>query len=97
MMWAAYPGGDLIEAGLAEFAAGTVSDGSLLVSIILPRLRAHGLALEPRAEALAAPHEKLYARVADRAGDGAHSAYNALIRRATSFCAALDRDRDGAS
>jgi len=58
---------------------------------VLPRLRAHGLVLGPRASSLEHPHEQLYARVAARAGDGAHSAYNALIRRATSFCAALDR------
>jgi hypothetical protein len=91
MSWDAYPGGDILGPGLEAFAAGTVTDGSLLVSIVLPRLRAHGLALNARSAQLDHPHEQLYARVAARSGDGAHSAYNALIRRATSFCAALDR------
>jgi hypothetical protein len=89
--WDAYPGGDILDPGLDAYAKGEVSDGSLLVSIVLPRLRIHGWALEPRAPALESPHEKLYARLAERVGDGAHSAYNALIRRATSFCAAVDR------
>ena len=91
MNWDAYPGGDIVGPGLDAFAEGTVTDGSLLVSIVLPRLRAHGLCLNPRALTLERPHEQLYARIAERCGDGAHSAYNALIRRATSFCAALDR------
>ena len=93
MTWEAYPGGELLADGLRAYATGVVTDGSLLVSIVRARLRWHGLAMEERVPALEHAHERLYARLAERSGDGAHSAYNALIRRATSFCAALDSAR----
>lgn len=89
--WPAYPGGDLISAGLAAYSLGLVTDESLVVSIIRPRLLRHGLALEDQPALRASPNEQLYRRLEERRGNGAHSAYNALLRRATSFCAALDR------
>jgi len=90
MNWLAYPGGELIGPGLEAFARGQVTDESLLVCIVLPRLRRHGLALDAAAIDPELANAALYERVAARAADGAHAAYNALIRRATRFCNALD-------
>lgn len=90
MSYEALPGGELIGPGLADYASGRVTEAALLVSIVRPRLLVHGLAREARSATLEDSNAKLYALVAARTGDGAHSAYNALIRRATSFCAALD-------
>jgi hypothetical protein len=82
---------DLADVVAMRLTASALRDAFAAIRSELPRLRVHGLALGPRAPGLEHPHEALYARVSARAGDGAHSAYNALIRRATSFCAALDR------
>jgi len=38
---------------------------------------------------IASPEHKLYARLAEEKANGAHSAYNALIRRLVSFERAL--------
>ena len=80
------PGADLVEQGLADLAVGRDSIPALLVSIGAPRLRRLGLALPAP---LARPEERLYLRLAERAGDGAHSQYNALVRRLVSFERAL--------
>lgn len=76
------PGAELIEQGIVDLAAGAVTSESLLVSIGAPRLRALGWSLPtvlPNAE------ERLYAVLSAQHGDGAHSRYNALIRRLVSF------------
>lgn len=76
------PGADLIEAGIADLARGAVTVEALLVSIGAPRLRALGWNLPatlPNAE------ERLYEQLSASHGDGAHSRYNALVRRLVSF------------
>jgi hypothetical protein len=76
------PGSELIETGLADLTAGLVTIESLLVSIAAPGLRDVGLAIDhPIADA----ELRLYALLSDRDGAGAHSHYNALLRRVTSF------------
>lgn len=75
------PGAELIEAGLADLAAGRESEAALLVSIGAPRLRRLGLAVP---EAIAEPEKKLYALLSRANPDSAHSRYNALIRRLVS-------------
>jgi hypothetical protein len=75
MIHASLPGGELIFEGLESTAA-------LLASIGAPRLRQLGFVVDTpfdRAE------ERLYALLASEFGDGAHSRYNALIRRLVSF------------
>jgi hypothetical protein len=79
---AALPGAEMIRRGIADLAAGRTSAEALLVSIGAPRLRSLGIDV-PRS--LASPEHKLYLRLAEERGDGAHSAYNALIRRLVSF------------
>jgi hypothetical protein len=90
------PGADLITAGLADLARGVESGPALLVSIGAPRLEALGVQVE---RALPDAERRLYEQLRRRDSDGAHSRYNALIRRLVSFeralaCARLaDRDR----
>jgi len=78
----AFPGGDLIERGIADLSAGEETTESLLVSIGAFRLGSMGIALPSPIES---PEHKLYLLLARETGDGAHSAYNALIRRLVSF------------
>jgi hypothetical protein len=69
------PGADLIEAGLADLANGTESDESLLVSMAAARLRSLGFDVPaPFADA----ELRLYRRLAERHGAGAHAQDNAL-------------------
>lgn len=78
----ALPGADLIREGLRDLAAGVESVPALLVLIGAPRLRRIGLDV-PDTEDF--PEDRLYAQLAAVHGDGAHSQYNALIRRLVSF------------
>ena len=81
------PGAELIETGCADLEAGTVSVESLLVSIAAPALRDVGLAIEhPIADA----EMRLYALLSARDGAAAHSRYNALLRRVSSYRRAVD-------
>jgi hypothetical protein len=81
------PGGDLVARGLRDLEQGRLTDEALLVSIAAPRLRDAGLAVPaplPDAE------HRLYERLARTDPDSAHSRYNALLRRLTSFESALE-------
>ena len=82
MITARLPGADLIEAGLANLAAGVVTIESLLVSIAAPGLRDAGLVID---QPIADAELQLYALLSARDGAAAHSKYNALLRRVTSF------------
>lgn len=72
----------MVDRGLADLAAGLVTIESLLVSIAAPGLRAVGCAV---AEGLPDAELRLYALLSERHGLAAHSRYNALLRRVTSF------------
>jgi hypothetical protein len=76
------PGGSLVKQGAEDLDAQRESAEALLVSIGAPRLQSVGIEL---ALPIASPEHKLYALLANEKGDGAHSAYNALIRRLVSF------------
>ena len=78
------PGGDMIDAGLADLAAGTVSPASLAVSLAAPRLRREGVPLsiesvQPDAE------DRLYELLSATAGDLAHARYAAHLEQIASF------------
>jgi hypothetical protein len=81
-MHSALPGGDLIDAGIADLARGVESIAALLVSIGAPRLRQLGFDL-PRA--IEEPEHRLYLLLASENSDAAHSRYNALVARLVSF------------
>ncbi len=76
------PGADLIREGLSDLANGLESVEAMLVLVGGPRLRRLGLEVP---DSLDYPENRLYALLADVHGDGAHSKYNALIRRLASF------------
>lgn len=78
----ALPGADLVRRGVADLDAGLESAEALLVSIGAPRLRTIGIEVPTP---VATPEHRLYQQLAREKGDGAHSAYNALIRRLVSF------------
>ena len=86
------PGQELIEQGLADLAARKVTDCSLLVLIAAPRLRRLGIRVPQRRSRVPCEH-RLYSRLEQRLGTGAHSYYNSLIRRSVSFARALEREQ----
>jgi hypothetical protein len=79
----ALPGGDWIDAGLADLARRVESIPALLVAIGAPRLRDLGLAIPD--VGIPDPEMRLYAALAASDPDSAHSRYNALVRRLVSF------------
>jgi hypothetical protein len=83
MTFAALPGWELVEPGLADHARGVESVPALLVAIGAPRLRRLGLPVE--GPDVAAPEHRLYALLSAEDPDSAHSRYNALVRRLVSF------------
>jgi hypothetical protein len=76
------PGADLIERGVHDLAHGVESAEALLVSIGAHRLGQLGIQL---ASPLPSPEHRLYELLRAEDADGAHSRYNALIRRLVSF------------
>jgi hypothetical protein len=86
------PGGELVQEGLADLAAGRETDCSLLVQIAAPRLRRLGFSIPGPATSLPCEHA-LYDRLETRLGSAAHSYYNSLIRRIVSFARALEREQ----
>lgn len=78
----ALPGAEIVARGLDDLARHEVTTEALLVSIGAPRLRMLGWAVnQPIADA----EHVLFERLRAEHGDGAHSRYNALVRRLVSF------------
>ncbi len=76
------PGGELVDAGLADLAAGKTTREALAVSLAAPRLRREGVPVtvcEPD------PERRLYELLAQTEGDLAHARYGAYLRRLVSF------------
>lgn len=78
----ALPGADLIRQGLHDLQAGVESVPALLVLVGAPRLRRIGFDVTDSDDF---PEDRLYALLAREYDDGAHSHYNALIRKLVSF------------
>ena len=88
------PGGDIIDTGLADLAAGKATRESLLVSLAAPRLRREGV---PVGATLDNPDERLYELLARADPELAHARYGAYLRRVASFadaCRFARQDRD---
>jgi hypothetical protein len=77
-----FPGGEVVDAGLADLASGKVSLESLLVSLAAPRLRREGI---PVAAALPDPEDRLHRLLTRTSGDLAHARYGAYLRQISSF------------
>lgn len=80
------PGGELVAKGLQDIAHSSETVEALLVSIAAPRLRDLGILFAPLPDA----EHRLYERLAREDPAAAHSRYNALLRRLTSFESALE-------
>lgn len=76
------PGGEIIDAGLADLAAGNETRASLLVSLAAPRLRREGI---PVGATLDNPDERLYELLAKADPELGHARYGAYLRRVASF------------
>lgn len=86
------PGNELIGPGIADLRAGRETANALLVSMAAPRLRALGFDVQGASEASAS--HRLYELLCDE-GSGAHSRYNALVRRVVSFLRAAEHAAAG--
>jgi hypothetical protein len=80
------PGGELVERGLEDLAAGRESAEALLVSIGAPKLRSLGIEVPTPFDD---PERRLYLLFARENEDAAHGRYNAVVRRLASFERAL--------
>jgi hypothetical protein len=81
------PGEDLVREGVADLSNHRETAAALLVSIGASRLLRAGFSVPsplPNAE------HRLYALLSRSHGNGAHSQYNALVRRLVSFEHALE-------
>lgn len=92
------PGGEIVDAGLADLAQGKETVESLLVSLAAPRLRREGIAVPTPLEN---PEERLFALLSRTSESLAHARFSAYLAQAASFAAACrgaraDRDRRGA-
>lgn len=85
------PGGEIIDTGLANLAAGEESIESLLVSLAAPRLKREGVPV-PR-EVFADAEVRLYRRLERTDGNLAHARYLAYLRQAVSFADACSNAR----
>ncbi len=79
------PGSDLIETGLADLARGRESVPALLAAIGAPRLARLGYSVPPPPPSPPTPEHRLFELLRRIDPDGAHSRYNAFIRRLVSF------------
>jgi hypothetical protein len=84
------PGGEIVERGLRDLRDGTLSEEALLALIARDRLLALGIDVPFVDVTPATPEHLLYSALEQRLPSGAHSAYNALIRRIVSFARAAD-------
>jgi hypothetical protein len=85
------PGAEIVLPGLLDLEAGRSSVNASAVQCAAPRLRSVGLRA-PSATGEPAAHA-LYAQLSDEFGDRAHSRYNAILARVTSFARAAERAR----
>ena len=83
------PGAELVNGGLADLRVGRTSEAGLLVWMAAPRLRRLGFDVPVDADVEPAGH-RLFALLEAEHGAGAHSRYNALIRRISSFARAAE-------
>jgi hypothetical protein len=83
------PGAELVQRGVRDLAAGTLSAEALLISRFAGRLSDVGVRLP--AAPIPDAERRLYQLLAERNGLGAHSAYNSLTRRLVSYLNARER------
>jgi len=82
------PGHELVSAGIRDLGAGRESEAALLVAMAAPRLRAAGLDVPEGGGEW--PSHRLYELLSQTDRAGAHSRYNALLGRLSSFSRAAE-------
>lgn len=87
---AGYPGGAMVDRGIAGLADGRVSVESLLVSLAAARLRREGVPLRRVQENA---EDGLFELLSRTAGDLAHARYIAHLRQMSSFADACRNER----
>ena len=88
------PGAEIVLPGIADLEAGRRTTNAIAVQCAATRLRGIGLNAPGSEGDVPAAHQ-LYRRLSDELGDGAHSRYNAILRRVASFAGAAERARRG--
>lgn len=88
------PGAEIVLPGIADLEAGHRSVNAIAVQCAATRLRGIGLNAPSVAGDIPAAHQ-LYRQLSEELGDGAHSRYNAILRRIASFAGAAERARRG--
>jgi hypothetical protein len=83
------PGADIVLAGIADIAAGAESVNATAVQSASSRLARAGLPVPPGEDDGLAAH-RLYELLAGEIGDSAHSRYNAILERVSSFARAAE-------
>jgi hypothetical protein len=87
------PGAEIVLPGIEDLKAGRETVNALAVSAAATRLGVRDLVDEPDPEEPAA--HRLYLLLSSELGDGAHSRYNAILRRVVSFARAADHAQAG--
>ena len=90
-----FPGVEIVREGIEDLRRGAPTVPALLVSIGAPRLRQIGLPVPKKV--IRSPEITLYLHLAQSDSDGAHSKYNALIRRLVSFERAAERAKSSSA
>lgn len=88
------PGAEIVLPGIADLEAGRRSVNAIAVQCAATRLRGVGLNA-PGVEGDVPAAHQLYRQLSEELGDGAHSRYNAILRRIASFARAAERARRG--
>ena len=85
-----FPGGAMVDTGLAELADGKATIESLLISLAAPRLVREGV---PVGRVHDNAEDRLFRLLARTAGDLAHARYTAYLRQMSSFADACSSER----
>ena len=80
-----YPGGSIVAQGLADLAAGELTEAGLVVLVARPRLSNLGFEIQIPAGVTIDSDHALFTALEERLGSGAHAVYNALIQSVVSF------------
>lgn len=92
--WEALPGSEIVLPGIEDLGAGRLTINAMAVQCAATRLSKLGMKA-PRAEDGEPAAHRLYEELSEKLGSGAHSRYNAILRRVASFAAAAGRAQRG--
>lgn len=89
------PGGDIVRQGLIDLADGRETVEAAAVAMASRRLSGLGFSVPTLATDTGQPAaHRLYGMLAHELGNGAHSRYNAIVRRLVSFVRIAERETE---